>query len=323
MTVDTPNMRQVLVDFPKQCEEALSIAGNVSVKGGFSKILVLGMGGSGIGGAIIQALLRDGTIPVFTSKDYDIPGFIGADTLTLAVSYSGNTEETLSALEKAQERGSSTVAITSGGDIASKAGTVIRVPGGLQPRCAVGYLLLPALRLLSNSGLANLKEKDFSDMMDTLADTASYEREGKALAARLYGRVPVIHTSERMAPAGYRFKCQINENAKHPAYCHAYPELCHNELVGFAGMERERFIVVAMRDSMDHERVARRMDICAKLFGETVDVVDITSRGESALARMMSLIYLGDWASYELALLKKVDPTPVTLIESLKKTLKG
>ena len=323
MTVDTSNMRQVLVDFPKQCAEALAIAENASIKGNYSKLLVLGMGGSGIGGAIIQALLRDGALPVFTSRDYDIPGFIGADTLTLAVSYSGNTEETLSALEKAKERGSTTVAVTSGGEIASKAGTVIRVPGGLQPRCAVGYLLLPALRLLSNSGLARIGEKDFSDMMDTLADTASYEREGKALAARLFGRVPVIHTSERMAPAGYRFKCQINENAKHPACHHAYPELCHNELVGFAGMERERFIVVTMRDSKDHERVARRMDICAKLFGETVDVVEVASRGESALARMMSLIYLGDWASYELALLKKVDPTPVTLIESLKKTLKG
>jgi glucose/mannose-6-phosphate isomerase len=323
MTVDTSNMRQVLVDFPKQCEEALSIAENVSVKGNFSKILVLGMGGSGIGGAIIQALLRDGTVPVFTSKDYEIPGFIDADTLTLAVSYSGNTEETLAALEKAAARGAATVAVTSGGAIASKAGTVVRVPGGLQPRCAVGFLLLPALRLLSNSGLARIGEKDFSDMMDTLADTASYEREGKALAGRLYGRVPVIHTSERMAPAGYRFKCQINENAKHPAYHHVYPELCHNELVGFAGMERERFIVVTMRDSMDHERVARRMDICAKLFGETVDVLEIKSRGASALARMMSLVYLGDWASYELALLKKLDPTPVTLIESLKKTLRG
>jgi glucose/mannose-6-phosphate isomerase len=125
-----------------------------------------------------------------------------------------------------------------------------------------------------------------------------------------------------MAPAGYRFKCQINENAKHPAYHHVYPELCHNELVGFAGMERERFIVVTMRDGLDHERVTRRMDICAKLFGETVDVVEVASRGKSTLARMMSLIYLGDWASYELALLKKLDPTPVTLIESLKKTLK-
>lgn len=323
MTVDTSNMRQVLVDFPKQCAEALALAETVSVKGVFSKILVLGMGGSGIGGAIIQALLHDSALPVFTSKEYDVPGFIGADTLALAVSYSGNTEETLAALEKAKAHGAATVAVTSGGEIASKAGTVVRVPGGLQPRCAVGYLLLPALRLLANSGLARIGEKDFSDMMDTLADTVSYEREGKALAGRLYGRVPVIHTSERMAPAGYRFKCQINENAKHPAYHHVYPELCHNELVGFAGMERERFTVVTMRDSMDHERVARRMDICAKLFGETVDVLEIKSRGASALARMMSLVYLGDWASYELALLKKLDPTPVTLIESLKKTLKG
>ena len=90
MTVDTSNMRQVLVDFPKQCAEALAIAENASIKGNYSKLLVLGMGGSGIGGAIIQALLRDGALPVFTSRDYDIPGFIGADTLTLAVSYSGN-----------------------------------------------------------------------------------------------------------------------------------------------------------------------------------------------------------------------------------------
>ena len=323
MNVDTSNMRRVLVDFPGQCAEALAIAEKLRVQGSHSKVLVLGMGGSGIGGAIIQALLRGGPVPVFTSRDYDIPGCTGPDTLAIAVSYSGNTEETLSALEQARERGASTVAITSGGEISSRADTVVRVPGGLQPRCAVGYLLLPALRLLSNSGLAPFRERDYSDMMDTLADTASYEREGKALASRLYGRVPVIHTSERTAPAGYRLKCQINENAKHPAYHHVYPELCHNELVGFAGMERERFIVVTMRDSGDHERVARRMDVCAGLFGETVDVVEVASRGEGPLARMMSLIYLGDWASYELALLKKIDPTPVTLIEALKKTLKG
>ncbi|HPI13568.1 MAG TPA: bifunctional phosphoglucose/phosphomannose isomerase [Spirochaetota bacterium] len=323
MNVDTSNMRRVLVDFPGQCAEALSIGEKHSVSGNYSKILVLGMGGSAIGGAIIRALLHKGPVPVFTSRDYDIPGFIGADTLALAVSYSGNTEETLSALEKARAAGAATVAVTSGGEIASKADKTLLVPGGLQPRCAVGYLLLPALRLLANSGLAPFGVGDYSDMMDTLADTASYEREGRALASRLYGRVPVIHTSERTAPAGYRLKCQINENAKHPAYHHVYPELCHNELVGFAGMERDRFIVVTMRDSRDHERVARRMDVCAGLFGETVDVVEIASRGEGPLARMMSLIYLGDWASYELALLKKIDPTPVTLIEALKKTLKG
>ncbi len=280
------------------------------------------MGGSGIGGAIIQALLRDGTVPVFTSRDYDIPGFIGADTLTLAVSYSGNTEETLSALEKAEAHGAATVAVTSGGEIASKAGTVVHVPGGLQPRCAVGYLLLPALRLLANSGLARIGEKDFSDMMDTLADTASYEREGKALAGRLYGRVPSIHTSERMAPAGYRFKCQINENAKHPAYHHVYPELCHNELVGFAGMERERFIVVTMRDGLDHERVTRRMDICAKLSRRNRR----RRRGRFARrkrARAHDVACLpGRLGLVRASPFKKTDPTPVTLIESLKKTLK-
>jgi glucose/mannose-6-phosphate isomerase len=126
-----------------------------------------------------------------------------------------------------------------------------------------------------------------------------------------------------MEPCAYRFKCEINENAKHPSAYHVFPELCHNELVGFQGMERSKFIIIMIRNPTDHERIKKRMDICKPLFEETVDVYEIEAKGKSLLAKMFSVIYLGDWVSYYLATWKRVDPTPVYVIEDLKKKLAG
>jgi glucose/mannose-6-phosphate isomerase len=318
--VDGAGMEKVLLEFPAQCRRALEIASGQHIAGEFNRVLVCGMGGSGIGGDVLKAV-PGSRVPVQVVKGYEIPASVDRGTLVMAVSYSGNTEETLSAIRQAGSRGARVVAITSGGELPAMADKIISVPGGFQPRNALGYLFFTLARFLCNSGLADIKDIDFDETVSLLGETGSFNKAGRELAEFMQGRTPVIYTSDSMSAAGYRLKCQINENAKHPAFHHTFPEMCHNELVAFAGMERDSFAVLMLRDEGDHERVRKRMDICKGIFEKSVDVREVWSRGTSFLARIFSLIYLGDWASYHLALLKVVDPTPVEPIERLKKLL--
>ena len=284
--------------------------------------MVCGMGGSAIGGEILKAYIADKDIPVYVVKDYNIPGFIDEDTLVFAISYSGNTEETLSALTHAKNRGAKAVGITSGGQLADMVDILIKVPAGLQPRNALGYLFFPLIGVLFNSGIITVKNTELNDLINLLSDTEYFNEKGRELALKIKDKIPVIYSSSQLKAAAYRLKTEINENAKSAAYYHIFPELCHNELVGFEKMERSKFIILMIRNSDDHERIIKRMDICKSLFEETVDVEEITTMGDSLLAKMFSVIYLGDWVSYHLAVWKRVDPSPVYVIESLKDKLK-
>jgi glucose/mannose-6-phosphate isomerase len=321
MVIDKSNMKQVLLDFPKQCRDAMALAQGIKIQGNFNKILVCGMGGSGISGDLLKIYLSESNLPIFVVKDYDIPNFIDENTLFFAMSYSGNTEETLSALTQAKNRGATIVAITSGGQLADLTETVIKIPSGLQPRNGIGYLFFPIIGVLYNSGIIEVKNTDLNEMLNIIKDVDYFNEKGRDLALKIKDRMPIIYSSSKLAPVAYRFKCEINENAKYPSAYHVFPELCHNELVGFSGMERSKHMVVMIRDNSDHERIKKRMDICKNLFEDYVDVEEITTLGDSMLARMFSAIYLGDWTSYHLAVWKREDPTPVYVIENLKKQL--
>ena len=321
MVIDKSNMKQVLEDFPKQCREAMSLSEGMKVSGNFNKIMVCGMGGSAIGGDILKAILKD-KMPVYVIKEYDIPEFIDENTLVFAISYSGNTEETLGALTKAKNQGACAVAISSGGQLVDMTDIVIKVPDGLQPRNAVGYLFFPMLAILHNSGIVNVSNKDLNDLLKVISDTNYFDDKGKDIARKIGDRAPVVYSSTVMEPCAYRLKCEVNENAKHPAFHHVFPEMCHNELVGFKGMERSKFLILLIRNNTDHDRVKIRMDICKNLLSETVDVEEITAMGDSLLAKLFSVIYLGDWIGYHLAMLNREDPTPVDVIENLKRALK-
>ncbi len=322
MTIDKQDMASVLRDFPTQIKEALTLSQGIKAPGNFDKILVCGMGGSAIGGDILKAYMMDKKIPVYVNKDYDIPEFVDKNTLVFAVSYSGNTEETLSALTQAKNKGAKIVAITSGGQLSDVADKVIKIPSGLQPRNGVAYLFFPMIGVLFNSGVIEVKNSELNELLKVVSNVDSFDEKGRQLAMKIKSKTPIIYSTPRMEPAAYRFKCEINENSKHPAYHHTFPELCHNELVGFSGMERSKFVIIMIKDSFDHERNKKRMEICKSLFSETVDVEEINTTGTSYLARLFSAIYLGDWISYHLAVWKRVDPTPVYVIEDLKKALK-
>ncbi|MBS3135730.1 bifunctional phosphoglucose/phosphomannose isomerase [Candidatus Woesearchaeota archaeon] len=321
MVIDSSNMKKVLLDFPKQCREALSLSSGIKAHDSIKSILVMGLGGSGIGGDILKSIMSKTSIHVDVVKDYDIPNSVDENTLAFAVSYSGNTEETLSAVTEAKNRGAKIIAITSGGKLSEITDTIIRVPTGLQPRNAVGYLFFPMVGVLYNSGILDVKNSDMNEMVKVLSDSAYFDEKGNEIAKKIRDKTPIIYSSSFFGPCAYRFKCEINENSKHPAYHHVFPELCHNELVGYKGMEKSRFIVILMKSNSDHERIRKRMDICKEIFGERLEVEEITALGTSIYSKIFSLIYLGDWVSYHLALLNRIDPTPVEVIEDLKRKL--
>ncbi|MGH8925061.1 MAG: bifunctional phosphoglucose/phosphomannose isomerase [Acidimicrobiia bacterium] len=294
--------------------------------------LVVGMGGSGISGDIAAALAT-GLVQVH--KGYGLPAWAKSNPPALiAISYSGNTEETLSAAEEAEESGISICAITSGGRLAEMATAngwpLVVVPGGLQPRAALGYMLGSVLRLLESSGAVSLAPSDLvrtADLVDSLAGPGGMGWALAAdLAAGLRGRAVIVYGASGLtAPAAVRWKTQINENGKWPAWVGLFPEVDHNEIVSWASlseMTQEHIGIVTLRDDSESARMAARFDHTARLTSESVPWVgEVWSQGVSLLERMMSLCAMGDLVSIEIARAAGVDPLPVETIERLKSLL--
>lgn len=291
-------------------------------------ILVAGMGGSGISGEIAAAL---GRVPVHVHKAYALPPWVANYPPALvAISYSGNTEETLSVVEAGVDAGIQPAVITSGGRLsrwASEQGwPVVTVPGGLQPRAALGYMLGALLRLLGDS--VQVAPGDLgaaADLVDVLTGGAGYELASD-LAAGMRGRAVIVYGSTGLtAPVASRWKTQINENAKWPAWGSVLPEVDHNEIVSFttlAELTRDRFGVIAVRDDGESERMARRFRHTADLTSDGVAWIgEVWSQGVSPLERILSLCAMGDLFSLELARIAGVDPMPVETLELLKKLL--
>lgn len=321
-------MAEVLAAFPAQCREGLELGEGIPLEelAGFTRVVILGMGGSGIAGALLGSLLPIEVVPV---RGYTLPPWVGAESLAVALSYSGDTEETLAAFEAARQRTKRLLAVTSGGELGRRSAAAgipwIKIPQGLQPRAALGYLLFPLLGVLARLGYGT----DLGEALAVLEATADElargeENKAQALARRLEGRVAVVYGSGPTAPVAYRWKTQVNENAKAPAFWGEVPELCHNEVVGWelAGRLLPGGTAVFLRTAGDGPRVGRRIEILQDVLTKRdLDWVEVSGRGDTLPAQLLSLIYLGDWASYNLALLHGVDPTPVAIIAELKARL--
>jgi glucose/mannose-6-phosphate isomerase len=255
-----------------------------------------------------------------------------------AVSYSGNTEETLSAYEDAKSRGTQIVAITSGGELKKRAVQdgykVVTVPSGLQPRAATGYLFIPQLLMLADTGLIPSVDREVGETLsilrkmreDLAPGTAAQRNLAKRLAKRLNGRIPVIHSAVGITEIlGYRWKTQINENAQSLAFAHHYPELNHNEIVGFDVPEHlvSQLEVITLISSKNHPQIQKRMEITTREITSSSGcrTVDVYAQGDSDLAQLFSLLYIGDWVSSYLAISYGIDPTPVEKIQLLKSRL--
>ena len=321
MAIDSSNMLKVIEGFSHQCKTAFELPKGMSVSGKVNKIVVAGMGGSAVGGDLLKAYMHDSKIPVFVVRSYKLPNFVNSDTLVFAVSYSGNTEETISCFEDATSKKAKIVAVTSGGILETKSKKTIKIPNGLQPRAALGYLFFPLLGALINSNLLDVKNDEIKEMLDILSNTKDFKTTGEKIAGKIFGKTPIVYASDLFGVVAYRWKTQFNENSKSPAFAHVFSEMNHNEIAGYQTMNRNNFIAIYIRDKYDNERIKKRMDITKSITSSRVYIEEVFTKGNSMLARLLSGIYYGDFASYYLALPNKIDPSPVTVIENLKKRL--
>jgi glucose/mannose-6-phosphate isomerase len=298
-------------------------------------MLVCGMGGSAIGGEIAAAAIgHRATAPIVSVRGYELPRWAGPDTLVLCSSYSGNTEETLHCFEQAGEAGAPRVALTTGGKLAAaarEAGVpVIGVPSGMQPRAAVVYATIAVLECAALAGIAPSLRGEIDEAAQLMAQLtldwapdAPGDPEPKRLARALEDRIPVVYGGRATTPVARRWRSQLNENAKVAAFYGELPEAHHNEVVGWAHTDAP-LSAVLLETPGEHERMEARFDVTAEVLEASGLLVErVRSRGESDVARVMSLVLLGDLVSVYLAVLGGHDPTPVEAIDDLKRRLAG
>ncbi len=324
-------MEKLIQDFAAQMREGIEIGSKAAFtkpENAIHNVCVIGMGGSAFGGEVAKNFISaDCPVPFEIVRDYRIPGYVSKNTLLIASSYSGNTEETLAALHAAIPRGPKIVCITSGGkvlDIAKENGyDHILLPGGYPPRTAAGFSIIQQLFILKGMGLI----KDFSIALNEAVEIVGKfdgHDDAQLIAEQMVKKIPVIYSSPAFESISIRWRQQIEENSKQIAFHHVIPEMNHNELVGWKNPEAllEDTVVIMFRSKYDHPRNVIRMDICRDMFTEYADaVVEVKAEGKSHLAQLFFLLHLGDWVSYYLALLNNEDSMPVVSIDFLKNEL--
>ena len=297
-------------------------------------VVVLGMGGSGIAGDVVQAIAAPFmAVPVTVVKGYEAPSFVNEGTLCFAVSFSGNTEETIEAAQAAAAAGARMVVLSNGGQLADLAAAWdaphVQLPEIPMPRAGIGAVGIPPLLVLERVGLFPGAAQYVADAVEQLqrrrdqliVDGSSAHR----LAEQIGRTIPITYGADIGEVAAYRFKCQVNENAKSPAFSGALPEMCHNEICGWGqhgDVTRQLMTVVRFRHDFEHPQVARRFDLTADVLDEVVHAVaDVRAEGEGALAQLFDLVLQGDFVSLHLAALAGVDPGPIPVLEDLKAAL--
>ncbi|MCX6394748.1 MAG: bifunctional phosphoglucose/phosphomannose isomerase [Solirubrobacterales bacterium] len=336
-SLDASNMAADIAAMPDHIRDALWRVESAAIEPVDSPagLIVAGMGGSAAGGMLADAVLGDrASRPVAVSRGYMLPSWTSSETTVLCSSYSGTTEETLAAFEAAGVIGARRIVATTGGPLAELARAenvpVIPMPAALQPRSAIGYTLVASLEVAALCGAADRIHTEIdvaAAHMEPLAaewgPSGSDDGEARELARALEGRIPVIIGADATAAIAYRWKTQINEDAEIPAFNSELPEADHNEIVGWAGaQELGKFALVVLGDSDSHPRERARLDITAELVAQAgVPVHRVETRGETRIERILSLVLLGDFLAYYLAIQRGVDPTPVKAIDELKARL--
>jgi len=335
--LDPGGMLDAVGGLSEQCREAWATAKTFEVpwKEAPRQIVILGMGGSAIAGDYFRALLSlESPVPVFNVRAYHLPPFVDGGTLVIASSFSGETEETLSAFEQALATPAKKLAITTGGRLLATARangvSAFSFSYDGEPRAAIGWGLMPLLAVAQKLGLMPGVEGDVDEAIAVLtslreeygSEAASSRNPAKQLALRLHERLPVIYGAGALIEVTRRWKTQLNESAKVWAFFEEMPEAQHNAIVGLGlpqAIAQATTVVILRSEGLDHPRVRLRSDLMRRLLAdEAIDTLDVRARGKSALAQMMSLTLLGDYAAAYLALLYGVDPTPTAVIDELK-----
>ena len=337
---DPEGMLTCLHAMPELCQQAWQMAMEFDLPGDYSRVnrvVILGVGGSAIGGDLASSLAAtEASLPIITIRDYNLPAFVDADTLVIASSYRGMTEETLSAFEQSLNTRSKKLAITTGGRLktmADKNGVpVFSFDYRAQPRAALPYSLMPIIGILQKLGFISNRSADVAETVQTLEilsgrineDVSESRNAAKQLAKKLFGHFAVIYGAGEVSAVARRWKTQINENSKAWAFHEVFPELNHNAIVGyqFPPELAGKVMVVLLNSNLLPQRIKLRYQVTCKLLEQAkVDFQVVDGEGASPLSQIMSLVLFGDYVSFYLAILNEIDPTPVRNIDYLKEQL--
>ena len=337
---DPQDMGQRISELPRQCKEAAALVRKCSLPDnyrGADSIVVLGLGGSAIGGDLVCTLIRDEcSVPIFVNRAYDLPAFVSDRTLVLASSYSGNTEETLSAFRQALDRGALCSAITTGGQLAEICRNehlpVITFDYHSQPRAALGYSFMILFLVLQKLGYVSDKPKQLEDALLSLERLGSRiapevpeaDNPAKQLARRLEGKLPVFYGAGHLSEVARRWKCQLNENSKSWAFWEVLPELNHNAVAGyeFPSSLAPHLRVLMLASDLYKPRLQVRMEVTGEILSQrSIAYETVQVQGKSRFSQLLWAIHFVDFVSYYLAALNGVDPTPVGSIVYLKQRL--
>ncbi|MFA4991787.1 MAG: bifunctional phosphoglucose/phosphomannose isomerase [Candidatus Omnitrophota bacterium] len=340
--LDASDMLRLIMGLPLQCREAYDIGAAADLKRpdrDIHNIVFAGLGGSAIGADIVKVYLQgELKLPVFVCRNYTLPDFVSKNTLLFCASYSGNTEETLSTFQDGLKRGAHIITLGSGGklkELSAKNGfRHVTIPPGFPPRTAVGYMSIAVLAALSKLGLIKDKAEEVGDLYLTLSDlrdreigpdVASGKNAAKKIAAKLLGSYCIIYgTSDSTEAISMRWRGQLAENSKALASSHVLPEMNHNEIVGweFPPKLLKGFKVIILRDKNDHKRTQARIEISKSIMKKSgAQIIELKRDKGGSLARIFSLLYIGDFVSFYLAILNGIDPTPVKRVDYLKAEL--
>ncbi len=335
--LDTSGMLSQLHQFPEQCQVAWERTQKFNLPreySGIDKVVILGMGGSAIGGDIARRLsLTESRVPVWVVRDYSLPPFVDENTLVIASSYSGNTEETLSAFTESFKTAAKKLVLTAGGKLrrlAEEQGIpVFLIDFQAPPRVAFPHSFVPLIGIFQKLGLLRDKSADFRETLQVLNKLSRNLTEtsplvsnpAKQLATKLWGHIAIIYGAGILSEVAQRWKTQLNENSKAWAFFELFPELNHNAVAGyhFPAGAKERVFVVLLRSSTLHPRTLLRYEATAKLLAKAgVSHESVEAIGKSALAQVMHSVLLGDYVTFYLAILNRADPTPVDSIDFVK-----
>lgn len=337
--IDTHNMFTTLYTFPEQLQHAVEIGKQITLKNihlpQIKNIIFAGMGGSAIAGDIATLLCKDNaTIPMIVNRDYTLPNWVNHETLVILLSYSGNTEETISCLHEATNRNAHIIGVTSGGiikkELLARNSTVITIPDGMMPRSALGYLTIPLLYIMEQLDqidplfelhLTNVI-KELSHYRLNLSSLKENENIAYSIAQQIITAMPLIYTPENTRAIASRWRTQLAENSKTLSSIHTLPELNHNEIVTWQNNDtkKDSYGIIWLTESDMHKRNKKRLEITRQLmqkkcaYQKTIHCTD-----QSLIERVFFLLYIGDWVSYWTAILKNIDPTPIDNINTLKK----
>jgi len=339
--IDKDGMLEVCLRADKITTEAIKLAEEAKFPKDYAdcrNMVVIGMGGSSIGGELLKDWLREESpVPIEICNDYELSAYINENSLVFAISYSGETEETLTAFIEAYKRGCKIFAITSGGHLKAFCERLnvpfLTIPRGFAPRAALPYMFFPMVTFCRKIGLVKEIKDELEETVKILNKISKEnnvnrpfrENPAKKMAFELYGTIPVIYGFRHYGSVAHRWKTQLNENSKIPCKYEVFPELNHNEAVGWEASSEtaKHFSIVLLRDPNEPKEIRERIETTKALaFKKVSKILEVEAKGKSKLAKMFSLLHFGDLVSVYLAILQGKNPTPVETISKVKRELK-